>query len=124
VEFGPVETTMEVMYPSDGTVNAAEGVRGGLAGAPARQFKRGREGKLVEAPACGRVVLEPGETIVSRSCGGGGYGPPRERDPARVAHDVAEGWVTPERARAVYGVVTATTGGVDQAATAAERNET
>jgi N-methylhydantoinase B len=59
---------------------------------------------LVEAPPTGAVVLEPGETIVSTSSGGGGYGPARERDPARVRRDVAEGWISAERARAVYGV--------------------
>ena len=40
------------------------------------------------------------------SSGGGGYGPPRERDPDRVRRDVAEGWISPERARDVYGVET------------------
>jgi N-methylhydantoinase B len=50
------------------------------------------------------VVLEPGETIVSMSSGGGGYGLPRERDPERVRLDVAEGWISPGRARDVYGV--------------------
>jgi N-methylhydantoinase B len=46
----------------------------------------------------------PGESIVSISCGGGGYGPPRERDPRRVERDVREGFVTRTRARDVYGV--------------------
>ena len=54
---------------------------------------------------CGGVVLAPGETLVSFCCGGGGYGDPLERDPARVQADVAEGWIGRERARAIYGVV-------------------
>jgi N-methylhydantoinase B len=104
-EYGPIEgTTLTVMYASDGAVNPARGARGGGDGAPSRQFKRGRDGVLVEAPPTGAVVLEPGETIVSTSSGGGGYGPARERDPARVRRDVAEGWISAERARAVYGV--------------------
>ena len=37
--------------------------------------------------------------------GGGGYGPPAARDPARVLDDVREGYVSPERAREDYGVV-------------------
>ncbi len=92
------------MYASDGTVNPARGVRGGGDGAPSRQFKRGLDGELTEAPPAGAVVLEPGETIVSMSSGGGGYGPARERDPDRVRRDVAEGWISAERAREVYGV--------------------
>jgi N-methylhydantoinase B len=35
--------------------------------------------------------------------GGGGYGDARERDGAMVARDVAEGFVTAERARTDYG---------------------
>ena len=41
------------------------------------------------------------------SSGGGGFGDPLERDPARVAADVAEGYVTPAAAEAIYGVVLA-----------------
>jgi N-methylhydantoinase B len=36
--------------------------------------------------------------------GGGGYGDPLERDPAAVAKDVAEGTVSREAARDLYGV--------------------
>jgi N-methylhydantoinase B len=36
--------------------------------------------------------------------GGGGYGPPWERDPARVLEDVCNGYVSLERARTDYGV--------------------
>lgn len=104
-EYGPIDgTTLTVMYASDGTINPARGARGGGDGARSRQLKRLRDGTLEEAPATGAVVLEPGETIVSMSSGGGGYGPPRERDPDRVRRDVAEGWVSAERAREVYGV--------------------
>jgi N-methylhydantoinase B len=104
-EYGPIEaTTLTVMYASDGTINPARGARGGSDGAPSRQFRRLRDGSLEDAPPTGAVVLQPGETIVSMSSGGGGYGPPRERDPERVRRDVAEGWITAERARDVYGV--------------------
>jgi N-methylhydantoinase B len=44
---------------------------------------------------------------VSYSSGGGGYGAPTERDPARVIHDLEEGWITADRARSVYGVAVA-----------------
>ena len=35
--------------------------------------------------------------------GGGGYGVPARRDRTRVRRDVAEGFVSEEAARAVYG---------------------
>jgi N-methylhydantoinase B len=63
------------------------------------------------------VVLAPGQGISGRTCGGGGYGPPAERAPAAVARDVAEGKVSPDRAREVYRVALRD-GAVDEAATA------
>ena len=39
------------------------------------------------------------------SAGGGGYGDPLERDPASVCEDVAEAYVSIERALKDYGVV-------------------
>jgi N-methylhydantoinase B len=50
------------------------------------------------------VELEAGDVISVRTCGGGGYGPPAERDPDLVRRDVREGKVSAERARDVYGV--------------------
>ena len=48
----------------------------------------------------------PADTVLSyRTCGGGGWGPPAERDPALVLADVREGKVSAERARDVYRVV-------------------
>ncbi len=105
IEYGPVDTELEVLYTADGTVNPALGARGGGDGALLRPFMRTAQGEVVELEAWARVVLQPGETIVSISSAGGGYGPAIERDPERVRHDVAEGWVTAERARSTYGVV-------------------
>jgi N-methylhydantoinase B len=58
---------------------------------------------------------------VSYSAGGGGYGLPWERDPARVKHDLDEGWITAERAENVYGLVRDRQGAIDHAATMARR---
>lgn len=127
-EFGPIaDCTMQVLYTADGTINAAVGVRGGLAAAPVRAIKRERDGSLSPLPACADVTLRPGEFIISNSAGGGGYGLPIDREPARVLHDLREGWISAERARSVYGV--ATTGdaetdtiAIDAAATDALRD--
>jgi N-methylhydantoinase B len=122
VEYGPVGCTIEVMWCSDGSVNPAAGAHGGGPGATARQFKREHSGELTELEPWGRIALEPGETVVSISSGGGGFGPPHERDVERVRHDVAEGWVTREGAASRYGVVIDDTGAVDATATAARRD--
>ncbi|HYB22441.1 MAG TPA: hydantoinase B/oxoprolinase family protein [Solirubrobacteraceae bacterium] len=123
IEYGPVGTELEVLYAADGTVNPALGARGGESGALCRPYMRRADGELVELEAWARVLLEPGETIVSISSGGGGYGPPHERDPERVRHDVAEGWVGAQRARAVYKVALSPDGSVDAQATAALRSQ-
>ena len=123
VEFGPIDgCELDVVYLSDGTSNASEGVRGGLPGGRASQRKRGRDGELSdELGSYAQLRLQPGETIVGHTCGGGGYGPPAERDPQRVAADVREGWISRERAFDVYGVAVGENGEVDETATAARR---
>ena len=49
--------------------------------------------------------------------GGSGFGAPHMRDPAHVAADVADGLVSREAAREVYGVVLSPAGEVDEEAT-------
>jgi len=123
VEYGPVGTSISVAYGTDGTVNPALGVRGGHPGGPSRHYRRDREGTLHELPAQGIIELHDGETIVSITAGGGGYGDPRERPVERVAHDVVERWIGVERARDVYGVVVSEDGVVDTDRTAHERSQ-
>ena len=50
------------------------------------------------------MPLPAGTDITLALPGGGGYGPPWRRDPARVLADVRDGYVSLERARADYGV--------------------
>ncbi|MEM7115986.1 MAG: hydantoinase B/oxoprolinase family protein [Chloroflexota bacterium] len=49
--------------------------------------------------------LQPGDVISYRTCGGGGYGSPLERNPQAVLQDVREGKVSLRTARERYGVV-------------------
>lgn len=51
-----------------------------------------------------RGVLKPGDRIILRYAGGGGYGDPRSRDRERVLADVKNGYVSAEAARRDYGV--------------------
>jgi N-methylhydantoinase B len=113
VEFGPVNTEMDVVWSADGSVFPADGVRGGHLGSPHRSARRLSDGTLEELPHYGRVTLRSGETVRSYSASGGGYGLPCKRELHRVAHDVAEGWVSAERARSIYGVVVRDDGSVD-----------
>ena len=47
-------------------------------------------------PAKGRTELKPGEVLIMRTPGGGGFGPPAERDPALRRRDAEFGYVTPD----------------------------
>jgi N-methylhydantoinase B len=47
--------------------------------------------------------IKQGDVLSFRLSGAGGYGPPEQRDPAAIARDVADGYVTPEAARRDYG---------------------
>lgn len=66
------------------------------------------------------AVLQPGDVLHIHSAGGGGRGNPLDREPWRVAQDVARGYVGVASARSDYGVVL-TYGVVDQSATKALR---
>jgi N-methylhydantoinase B len=120
-EFGPVRGSMDVAYVADGNINGPKGVRGGLGGSTSAQFRVTRNGDHEDLPNTAVVTLQQGERIGSLSCGGGGYGPPTDRDPRAVAHDVAEGWVSTDRARDIYRVAVAADGTLDRAATQALR---
>jgi N-methylhydantoinase B len=102
--YGPKTAPMTVAYSCEAHHNPPKGVRGGEHGAKTDTWKLDADGNRVAIELVDALELAPGERIVSVSSGGGGYGPPRERDPARVLHDVVEGWVSRERARSVYGV--------------------
>jgi N-methylhydantoinase B len=75
-----------------------KGVAGGQAGTRARFVVRVGTEKEYETPASARVEMLSGERFLLQSAGGGGYGDPRERDPAAVAADIAEGYVTEKAA--------------------------
>ena len=51
------------------------------------------------------VKVAPGDRIVFRTAGGGGWGDPLERDPARVRADVRRKLMSAEAAEREYGVV-------------------
>ena len=68
------------------------------------------------------VQLKPGDVVSFQTCGGGGYGPPHERDPMLVLRDVRDGKVSLERARDIYLVaIDDHEWSVDEAATAEMR---
>jgi N-methylhydantoinase B len=68
------------------------------------------------------VGVKAGDAFRLRSGGGGGYGSPLERALKEVRNDVKQGYISAERAAALYGVVLdPATGEIDLAATAQRR---
>jgi N-methylhydantoinase B len=94
-------TTFTVL--SDRTAAGPWGVFGGLPGKTA-SYVLIRDGEEHQLSAKATVDLVAGDVVSYRTCGGGGYGPPAERDPASVLRDVLEDKVSAERARDVYRV--------------------
>jgi N-methylhydantoinase B len=80
------------------------GLFGGKPGRVAQYFLR-RDDKEIPLGSKTTLQIEPGDMISFRTCGGGGYGPPFERDPSLVLLDVRDGMVSVERAREEYGVI-------------------
>ena len=106
--------------PSRSSPTATGAARGAsLGGRDGRvaEYVHIRDGAETRLSSKTTLDLVPGDVISVRTCGGGGYGPPEERDPERVLRDVLEGKVSAERAREIYRV--AVDGGrLDEAATA------
>lgn len=123
VEFATDGCDVDVAYVCDGVTNGPAGVRGGLAGGVASQGIRAADGSVRMLDRATVARLREGEILFTHTTGGGGYGSPLERAVDRVRHDVAEGWISPERAREVYGVAIAPDGEVDEAATDALRKD-
>jgi N-methylhydantoinase B len=84
---------------SDRSKWGPHGLFGGLPGKPARYLLNG----TTELRAKSTVEVAPGDTVSFQTCGGGGYGPPDERDPDLVAEDVKNGKISLARAHASYG---------------------
>lgn len=78
----------------------------------------------VPLPTAG-MAMSTGQVELVVSQGGGGYGDPLEREPDLVVADVAEGLVSPDAARRIYGAVMEAAPGyprLDPGATATRRD--
>jgi N-methylhydantoinase B len=74
----------------------------GLSGAPSRNLLNG---ELLPTMPMRTLTWRAGDVFCHVSAGGGGFGDPLQRDPAKVLEDVLDEKVSREAARQVYGVV-------------------
>lgn len=111
-----------VMF-GDGKLNPPYGLYGGKPGTTNRPLLNEGTPEERELPAKG-VVEVKGEVVYSiYSSGGGGWGPPWERDVSRVVWDVKNGYVSREKAASEYGVILREDLTVDEEATRARRQD-
>ena len=97
------------------------GAAGGRAGAGGEVTLTLADGRQIKAPKYG-VERHGAATYRALSPGGGGYGDPRTRDPARVLRDVRDGVVSAAAAERDYAVAIAADGRrIDEARTATLR---
>lgn len=80
------------------------GIGGGLDALPNDAVLETREGEVRSGVNLDRQLVRPGDRVVFKMGGGGGYGDPLERSLEMVRQDVAEGGVSREAARLLYGV--------------------
>jgi len=129
-----LEDGIEVRVRSDRAKRPPWGIEGGGSAPPARVSLEAAAGADVVAVSAGgtdtgtgamqmlpsksTTVMRRGDRLHTRWCGGGGHGPPLEREPDRVLRDVVEEKITPAHARETYGVI------VDESGRAVDRNAT
>jgi N-methylhydantoinase B/oxoprolinase/acetone carboxylase alpha subunit len=120
VEVGTIDGAPFAFFAMfDRVKSAPRGRRGGAAGT-AGKVETASGTKL---RAMGLQTVPADERLRLSLPGGAGWGDPFERPPARVAADVADGLIAREAAERDYGVVLASNGAADEAATSKLRGQ-
>ena len=112
-----IRSTKHVIPPS-GAVGGGPGRAGSIVVNPGTDNEKHLPTRYADYP------LKAGDIFRLDTPGGGGLGNPRERDPEKVLADVVQGYVSPERASADYGVIVAREGRawrIDEGATSKRR---
>jgi N-methylhydantoinase B len=102
VRRGEARASMVMDHGRTGPLGALGGANGGV-----NKVAVEHDGKIYRPPHLSKdqdIHMQPGDVIRVSTPGGGGYGDPLKRDPARVARDVARGYYTREEAEKLFGV--------------------
>jgi len=78
----------------------AQGFRNGGPGSPTKIFLN--DGKFIHPKS--QTILQPGDKLSIYYAGGGGFGPPRERERSAVEEDVREERISRAAAENIYGL--------------------
>jgi N-methylhydantoinase B len=102
VRRGPARASMVMDHGRTGPLGALGGAEGGV-----NKVVVEISGEEYRPPHLSKdqdIQLAPGDRIRVSTPGGGGYGDPHKRDPAKVARDVARGYYSREQAASLFGV--------------------
>ena len=103
-EFEFLEGELTLTHRGERHVHPARGFRGGGPGKRARSLIIRADGRRETIPSKILTRVQAGDRLLVESAGGGGYGDPERRDRGRVRADLADGKVSAEAAREVYGL--------------------
>ncbi len=81
-----------VLFGAQGRHGAEPGLKG--------RIRVGHDG--MDLPSKGTVRIPPGKPLILETPGGGGFGDPAQREPAKIRRDLAEGTISEETARTHY----------------------
>jgi N-methylhydantoinase B len=96
----------EVSIHDDRWLTYPWGILGGKPGMRSEKLLRRADGTEHRLPSkCDEVAVQPGDMLVYRTAGGGGWKDPLDRPIEKVEADVAKGLVSREKAERDYGVV-------------------
>ncbi len=96
----------EVSIHDDRWLTYPWGILGGKPGSRSEKILLRRDGTEEILPSkCDEVAVEPGDRLIYRTAGGGGWKDPLERPMENVEADVGKGLVSREKARTDYGVI-------------------
>jgi N-methylhydantoinase B len=119
--FEVVDGPLEVTHRGDRHFSRPWGLKGGKPAMPWSSILKRTDGSEHKVKARERFTMQTGDILVSDTAGGGGYGDPLSRAPARVVEDVIEGKISTGAANNDYGVVMNSLFKVDSTATEARR---
>jgi N-methylhydantoinase B len=96
----------EVSIHDDRWLTYPWGILGGKPGSRSEKILVRKDGSQERLPSkCDEIEVKPGDMLVYRTAGGGGWKDPLDRPVEKVEADVAKGLVSKERAESDYGVV-------------------
>ncbi len=121
IRRGEARASMVMDHGRTGPLGALGGAKGGVNKVAIEQ-----NGRLYHPPHLSKdqdIELAPGDVIRVSTPGGGGFGDPFKRAPAKVARDVARGYYSRRQVESLFGVALDAAGDVDAERTATLRGQ-